>query len=289
MKKILKIFLLISLLFSGFYASNLAYAENIEWLNKELKTSKNYKKISHKTDIPESTKDIVYRIIDIVRIVFSGILVIFIVYAWAQMIMSKGSEEEELTKAKRTLRYALVWIVFINFPIDIYNGLTNSKNSWNFFIVWSIFKKVVENIVLFLEIIIAWIAIFMIVLTWIKLITSRAREEKISEAKNKLTWIIVALIFIWFIEVWKNFIIAENWLDVSFWVDIFQRLANLALYLAAPVALFFLTLAWYYYITASWDEERAKKWKSIVVNMLIWVIILLCGYVLLNDLSLLTI
>jgi hypothetical protein len=42
-------------------------------------------------------------------------------------------------------------------------------------------------------------------------------------------------------------------------VSLITRLINLALFFAAPTALFFLTLAGYYYITSNGDEERAKK------------------------------
>lgn len=291
MKKILKILLFTSILLGSLFNSNLIYAENIDWLSRELKSSENYHKLTNKNDLTKSTEDIVYKVIDIVRVVFSGILVIFIVYAWAQMIMSMGKEEEELSKAKRSFRYALIWIIFINFPIDIYEWLTNNISWWwwNFYVVWTSFRNIIDAIVLFLEIAIAWIAVFMIVLTWVQIITSRWREEKLSEAKNKIIWVVVALIFVWFIEAWRSFIVAEGWLNMNFWITIFQKISNLALYLAWPVALFFLTLAWYYYITASWDEEKAKKGKNIIVNTLIWVIILLCAYVLLNDLSLLII
>lgn len=278
-KKIIKILCLVLLSFSLF--SNFTFA-GIEWLNDALNWK--WDTLTSETNLWEAVKDVWFSAIDIVRYVFSGVLLIFIVYAWAQMIMSMWTNEDDLSKAKRTLRYSIIWIAFLNFPIAIYNWLIsdNWTNSSYLFVMETNFKKIINQIVFFLEILVWIIAIFIVVLTWIQLITSRWREEKITEAKNKITWVIITLIFIWFIEIWKSFIFSWN---METWTKIFSSMANLALYLAWPVALFFLTLAWYYYIIAAWDEEKTKKWKAIVINTLIAVAILLCSYVLLNDIS----
>lgn len=277
-KKIIKILCLVLLSFSLF--SNFTFA-GIEWLDDALNWK--WDTLTSETNLWEAVKDVWFSAIDIVRYVFSGVLLIFIVYAWAQMIMSMWTNEDDLSKAKRTLRYSIIWIAFLNFPIAIYNWLSGAWFSSSYlFVAESNFKEIVNQIAFFLEILVWAVAIFIVVLTWIQLITSRWREEKITEAKNKITWVIIALIFIWFIEIWKSFIFSWN---METWTKIFSTMANLALYLAWPVALFFLTLAWYYYIIAAWDEEKTKKWKAIVINTLIAVAILLCSYVLLNDIS----
>jgi hypothetical protein len=59
---------------------------------------------------------------------------------------------------------------------------------------------------------------------------------------------------------------------------------GLAMYFAAPVAIFFLVTAAYYYITSAGDEERIKKAKSIFTNTLIAALILLGAYSFLSDL-----
>jgi len=112
--------------------------------------------------------------------------------------------------------------------------------------------------------------------------TSRGREEKMKEAKNKFVYTILALVFVSFIEAWKN-VAFGGVIDDG--VDLFEALANLALFFAAPVAIFFLTLAGYYYITDAGDEERVKKAKSIIINTLLATIILLAAYTFLLDLA----
>jgi hypothetical protein len=120
-----------------------------------------------------------------------------------------------------------------------------------------------------------------IILAWIRIMTSRWREDQISEAKNKILWSLIWLIFIWFIDAWQRF--AYTW-NIGDWKDIFETVANLALFLAAPTVIFFLSLAWYYYITAAWDEEKTKKWKNIIINVVIATVILLISCVFLYDL-----
>jgi hypothetical protein len=71
--------------------------------------------------------------------------------------------------------------------------------------------------------------------------------------------------------------------------NFFGTMSNLALFFAWPIAIFFLTLAWYYYITSNGDEERVKKAKAIIINTLIATVILLASYTFLKDLQWITV
>jgi len=122
----------------------------------------------------------------------------------------------------------------------------------------------------------------MLTLAGISLMTSRGREEKMKEAKNKILYTVLALVFVGIIEAWKR--VAFDG-EISDGVNLFQSLANLALFFAAPVAIFFLTLAGYYFITSNGDEERVKKAKSIIINTILATLILLAGYTFLIDLA----
>jgi len=274
------------------------YASNIDWLS--WVSNKNSISITWtNNDISDSVSSVVLNILNKIKYIFSWILLIYIVYAWAQMIMSMWTDDEALSKSKRSLWYAWIWLFFINMPWTIYNAVKGDKtniNGWiwsswsneinstttNLFVNTDIFNLTLNNTVIkFLEIIIVWIAITIIIISWLKIIMSRWREEQVTESKNKIIWAIVWLIFIWFIEAWQKF--AYSW-KIADWKDIFETIANLALFLAWPIAIFFLTLAWYYYITSAWDEERAKKWKNIIINTVLATAILLVSYIFLYDL-----
>jgi heme/copper-type cytochrome/quinol oxidase subunit 3 len=122
----------------------------------------------------------------------------------------------------------------------------------------------------------------MITLAGIQLMTSRGKEEKMKEAKNKILYTILALIFVGIIEAWKRLAFGGV---IDDGVNLFESLVNLSLFFAVPVAIFFLVLASYYLITSNGDEERVKKAKSIIINTLLATLILLAGYTFLLDLA----
>jgi len=76
-----------------------------------------------------------------------------------------------------------------------------------------------------------------------------------------------------------------SWNFNTDWRTAFAQLANLALFFARPVAVVFVTMAWYYYITRNWDEEKVNKAKSIIINTLIGIVILIWIYTILLDLQ----
>lgn len=241
-----------------------------------------------------------FSILTTIKTILMGVLVIFLVYTGFMMIYSMGNDEEKLSSAKRQLWYTLVGMLFINIPGTIYeafykSGTTSvwwqigdsafisSDNSSNIFVDFFVFGNTLnDNIVWFLEVMIFIAAVFMFVLAGIRVLTSRGREEKLTEAKNKIVYGILALVFVGFIESWKRLAFSGN-LDDG--VNLVESLSNLALFFAGPVALFFLTLAGYYYITSNGDEERVKKAKSIVINTVLATLILLAAYTFLLDLA----
>lgn len=297
MKKIIKYILLFSIIFTSLWI----FSVNAEVDFTSIEGRNNI--IDHSISNIDSTWDITADIITlwldfltIAKFILAWVLIIYIVYAWIQMIMSMWNDEEKLSASKRQLRYSLIWFIFINIPGTIYEMFTADKTelwgaetsySWvssnsNIFIHIDKFDETLNGgIITFVEIVLLTVAIFVITIAWIKIMTSRWREENVTEAKNKITWSIIWLIFVGFIEAWQN--VVYKW-DVWDWADLFETMENIALFFAWPVAIFFLTLAWYYYITSNWDEERVKKAKSIVVNIVLATLILLASHAFLKDL-----
>ena len=252
------------------------------------------------TDPIESIEIIWFNILGIIKLALEWILVIFIVYIWAQMIWSMWSDEEALSKSKKQIMYSVIAVLFINMPWDLYLSfhkdipwnVWNKMNTWwflnnlgesnMFFDAFNFWYTFWDQIVWFLSVLISAIAIVMIVYEALKLISSRWREEKITEAKNKVVYSILALVFVWIIQVWKSFAFSFKVSEIT---NIFSNLADLALFFAWPIAFFFLTIAAYYYITSAWDEEKVKKAKSIVINTVLATLILLAAYTFLLDLA----
>lgn len=239
-----------------------------------------------------------FQILSLAVKILQGLIVVFIVWIGVMMIISMGSDEEQLSAAKRQIWYALIAFFFINIPWTIFlafykdwgtriwNNVSGTFDNPNvnsniFFNFW-IFNGTVNGLIGFLEVMIFLSAIFMITLAGIQVMTSRWKEEGMKNAKNKILYTILALIFVWIIEAWKRLAFGGN---ISDGVNLFESLANLALFFAVPIAFFFMTLAGYYYITANGDEERVKKAKSILINTVLATLILLASYSFLLELA----
>ena len=299
MKKLLKILIISSILsiiiigFSSVFASPI----QIPWESSIQKESIN---ITTTWDIQTDINNTWFKLLSTIKVILEWIFIIFIVYAWWQMIMSMWDNEEKLSDSKRQLWYWLIALIFINIPWTLYQAFrkdtywnidwlinkwwfsTNSLD-WNIFInplnFWFTFE---DHIIWFFKITILASAILMFIIASYKVMLSKWNEEEVWKSKKFFLYWILALIFAGIIDVWKSVIF--NW-SVSEGINLFSKLANIALFFAWPVAIFFLTLAWYYYITSNWDDEKVKKSKSIVINTVLWTLIILASYSFLLDLA----
>lgn len=298
------IFMKLLLLFFSltFWAYTFAWAINFEDAGNATEKIKNVSIDAKTWKMEDQIKKTTNNIFKTFKIIVGWLLVIYLVYAGVMMILSMWDDEQKLSEAKRSIRYAIVWLLFINIPWTLYNsffglnkeydeeaidGFTEnnlSGISWrNIFVNTEYFWNTLGNIITFLQISIVALAIFIIVLAGIKIILASWEEEKVTEQKNKILWSLGWLIFIGITEVWKNIMFTGKF--TWEWQKLFATLANLALFFAGPIAIFFLSLAGYYYITAGGDEDKVKKAKSIVFNTLIATLILIGMYTLLLDLK----
>lgn len=237
-----------------------------------------------------------------IKTIVWGLLVIFIVYAGAQMVMSMGTDEDQLSSAKRQIRYSVIAFIFINIPGTIYKSFNSTSqedvsswvwyNSWfstpsswdsgNIFInAYSLWNTLNGDIIGFIQILLSAIAIAVILLASVKILASRGKEEDITESKNKIIWSIIWLLLVGFIESWKYFV--YKW-DIEDGSNMFQALMNLVTFFAGPVAIAFITYAGYLFITANGEEDKISKAKNIIINVLLATVILLAGYTFLLDL-----
>lgn len=296
MKKIIKL-LFLAVLGILFFSPLASFASNVEWLDSVIWQ---HNLIDGWSSSISDTVNIVWkRFLSTVKNIFSWVMLIIMVYAGAQMIISQWDDEEMLSNSKRMLWYSVIGLFFINMPWTLYEAIKwDRTNVWwwiwttwandvqsgvaNLFINADVFSATLNTtIIRFIKVGLVWLSVMIIMIAWIKIMTARWREDQVNEWKEKILWALVWLIFVWFIEAWQRF--AYTWI-ISDWRDIFKTMANLALFISVPTAIFFLSLAWYYFITAAWDEEKMNKGKSIIVNTLIWTAILLVSFVFLYDL-----
>jgi len=298
MKKYCYILIISALLFWVFYSAsagtiNIPYTPHIEDVSIEYKNR-------FGGSIVDSVNYVSISLMTTIKVILSWILLIYIVYIGIQMILSLWSDEESLSSAKRQITYVLVSLVFINIPGSLFEAFYNQEKwkiwglsgTWdeaeltgNIFLNSGAFINTINTIVGFMEMLIFGIAIMMLVIGGIRLLASGWDEEARKNAGQKIIWSIMALIFVGFIEIWKSVAISWNISGADSIWGVFGNLMDIALFWAAPIAILFLTLAGYYYITANGDEERVKKAKNTVIYTVIGTLLLLSIFTFLVDLA----
>jgi len=296
MKKILLILFIVLSLFG----TKISFAWDLNiWLNNtSLSETKNVSVKTKTWDVEDQLKLTAENLLKTRKIIIWRLIVAYIIYAWVMMVISMWEDEEKLSSAKRQIWYAVVALIFINIPWALYNAFswkdtsdTVTWEAWNMATVYDrnifmnsqFFWEVIWSIITFMQITIVAIAVIIFVYEWVKLMFAHWDEERASEAKNKIFYSVLWLVFIWVMEVWRN--VMYSWNFNTDWRTAFAQLANLALFFARPVAVVFVTMAWYYYITRNWDEEKVNKAKSIIINTLIGIVILIWIYTILLDLK----
>ncbi len=297
--KLRKILFIIILIFSLGYIFNYSYAWNINFpwqFEDQIKDVSIDPNPLNKWDFISSIEAIWVWLLHNFKFIIKWLLLVFLVYSWVMMITSMWKNEEDLSSAKRSFRYIIIAFVFINIPWDIYDTLVMNhsmnvtQNIWTYSwkVFWFIndenFKILINSIIGFIQVFIFFIAVLLLTLSAVKLIMSRWREEVMKEHKNNIFYSILWLVFVWLIWTWKDIVFDWNEL-IEKSRNFFTIMANFVLLFAWPIAIFFLILAWYYFITSSWDEDRIKKAKHMVINVVLWTLILLASYTFLIDLS----
>lgn len=319
MRKFLKLIAIIWILFTSLFSiwSNFVQAEWVIWISADSwdtsswSDSSKEKAISWIADASiktksetfwswevneQSVKSMVTSILVIVKTIINALLVLFIVYAGAGMILYNGTDDSKLDSSKMQINYALVWLFFINIPGAL-ASMVKSSWTWNIDLAqwWfkgdevqlifnsSSFESILSNnLIPFMEIAIWVFAWAMIVLAWVQTILDRGKWENLWEAKNKIIYWVIALIMVWFIEAFKKFVFTWN-LDT--WESIFQSIWNLLLFFVWPASITAFIYAWYLYITANWEDSQWEKAKNIVINTIIWVLIVLSSWSILTEIN----
>ena len=240
-----------------------------------------------------SAKDFGFRILGVIRIVISGIALVYLVMIGVYIIL--GSDNEETVKTQRKqITYALIGFLFLNIPgfvytifapssvgsigtVDNWSSTTGSTLFWN----TAGFEGIVGNMIAFLRVFAFGVAVTMFTWGLFNLLVSGGDDEKKKQAKNRIVYGIIGLVFLGFVQLWGNLVAMGDF--TRYIPSVGGTLFALVMYIAAPIAIFVLIYAAYLMITSAGDEDRVKKGKSILINTGIGLIILLAGLSFMTD------
>ncbi len=241
-------------------------------------------------------QDFGFKILAFLKLFVSGIALLYLVLIGAYMIVYSENEEKIKTQRKQII-YALMGFLFLNIPGTIYTVfLPSDKSGWQLDMTTSFndisstslfwdtygFDWVIGSLVAFFRVFIFAVAVVMFTWWLFRLLVSAGDDEARKQGKNRIIYGILALLFLGFVEGWSGLVADADFEDYIPYIG--GKLFGIAIFFAAPVAIFFLIWWAYYYITSAGDEERVKKWKTIIINTFIATLILIASLSFITDL-----
>lgn len=243
----------------------------------------------------EGTKDFWFRILWVARIAISGLALIYLVMIGVYMILASDNEEN-IKKQRKQIMYIIIGFLFLNVPSMVYNIFLpdswgnlawnpdwNNTNGGSIFWNTAGFTDNFGNIIAFLRVFAFGAAVTMFTWGLFNLLVSGGDDEKRKMAKNRIIYGLLGLIFMGFVGLWWELVAGGDFNRVI--PSVSGNIFSLVMYFVAPISIFMLIYWAYYFITSWGDEERMKKWKSILINTGIAIIILLSALSFMTDLT----
>ena len=286
---------LLIILVWAFYFPNTAEAASLQYKRDFSSQLKDYviKPSAYWVDSESSFRENVFQlfypsrmgdssaIYEIIKWITLWVMVIFIVMAWASLLMNKKPDESK--KHLTSLLYVLLWWVLVYAANRLFGDVLNfwradTFTQWTEGGVWW-FKNafVWEGSVLFIilsavKAFAFFLAIIMIVITWFKVMAAWEWEKW----KKLVKWIINVVVALLIIK-WVDFIYylaadSENFVKNA--ADFIIDVAKIFGYIYGVIIVIMVIVSWYLYITDWWDWSNFKKASNVLINILLSALVL---------------
>ena len=221
------------------------------------------------------------RIFKVVRDITLWVMIIFIIWAGASLLMSK--DPKETSKSLKSLLYILLWWVFIYIANWLFWSVLNFEwwplTTWEWWwIGWVTDAFVWKNNSVMFRVLSAikaaafFLAIIMIVVTGFKVVSAWDWEK----GKKLVKWVInvvVALLVIKMVD-FIYYMAADSQSFVQNAADFIINVAKIFGYIYGVIIVIMVIVAWYLYITDGWSWSNFKKASNVLVNILLSALVL---------------
>ena len=220
-------------------------------------------------------------IFKVIRWITLWVMIIFIVWAWASLLINRDSKDT--SKSLKSLLYIMLWWIFIYIANWLFGSVLNftwtdgivvGNEQW----VWWVTKALIwQNSVMFkvlsaVKAAAFFLAIIMIVVTWFKVISAWDGEKW----KKLVKWIVNVVVALLVIK-WVDFIYymaADSQNFVQNAADFIINVAKIFGYIYGVIIVLMVIVAWYLYITDGGTGNNFKKASNVLVNILLsWLVL----------------
>ena len=245
-------------------------------------------RLTYKTwDWVDQLKDyLTWTFVPLIKFLMVWIAILFMIVALFWIISEMWAESENKAKEFWTrFWFAILWFILISFSEKIANALdptvwNNISEFWDI----SKFESMANILVNFSAILIWWIAVAVIVISWIKILQSQWEwiEDEFKKILSAWVWLIITLLSrkfiyeIFFTNYWMS------WVNQNASLTTTQEVMWVVSYFMQFITIWWvalIVLAWMYYMFSSWewnDNTALAKW--IIKNVSIWLIVLMSSY-----------
>ena len=207
-------------------------------------------------------------------------------------LLFSSKTEEEVSNFKKAILWISVWIIIIqiaySFIMVLFDRDITVELSTNLInIIINPFISLLQSLASFRFVAVAIYAYY-------RIVTSNGDEEKAKSWKMSIVYAIL-----WFVIVkisnalvtttyWKTNCSNQyqmncvNQTDLSWFWAIIVKVINWTNSFVWLIVILLIIYAWFLVLTSSWDEEKLKKAKSIIIYIAIWLFILIASYLILT-------
>lgn len=228
---------------------------------------------------------------------FFVIASIYLIVLAIRLLFSSNTEEE-LWNIKKWILWSTVWLMVMqisySFVASIYDKWVSQQTAYDFI------KNIIFPLINLLELLASFFFIAIAIFAFYRMVTSGWDEEKIKTGKMsifqwiiwfiiiKISWGLVESIYgklnceeIWWVITleWRNCIEEAN---LGSWVQMMTEVINWVNWFVGIATVLMIIYAGWLIMLSGGDEEKMKKWKSMILYIAIWLLILASSYLLLT-------
>ncbi|MBI4975643.1 hypothetical protein HZC20_03110 [Candidatus Peregrinibacteria bacterium] len=235
-------------------------------------------------------KDLVLGGLAYVKAIVVAIGILMISLLGLRLLMAYG-EEEEISKARRGLIYALIAFVIISMSQDFGKIFDMGEKSLlqspqNILNRVKLFDKEIEIFMTFIKYVIGAYAGIMILRYGIGLVTAGGNEEEATKNKKGIMYAMGGLLMTYFSQTFIDKVFykinkdayystgVHPGVDVKAGVEQISGITNMVMQFVAPIALVMFIVTAIMYATAAGKDEQVEKAKRLLTATIIGVVII---------------
>jgi TRAP-type C4-dicarboxylate transport system permease small subunit len=216
-------------------------------------------------------------ITDIILLIVGSLATLYLIIGGYQYITATGNPEK-IEKAKKTITYSIVGLIVSSLAGLIVHYLDPFIRGWEPLVgqqggIGLIIINIIDIALYFF----ISLAVLFLIIGGYQYIISAGNPERIQKAKQAITGSIIGIVVVILSKTITN-LIHNKLAGQTLLKDVLQSFINTVLSVTFVVAVLFLIIGGYQYITSTGNPEAIQKAKNTILNSVIGLIVIILSY-----------